>query len=273
MRPIWLRLSDPPAGAAQELDQLWALERAARQPLACVLDLAHRLNVDVDSVRGIAEGAEADLCVGCEAASAGYFKQAYALWRLWFEQSIFALYFLEAPLHREAWRVVEEVDPGKEPLSKLMLHQLTATSGVKHPFAVVYEHRFASLHSAIKVASNMKSTEALRLVKDCETDMSQGVHGTFTPRPLASPAELPGALAHYALPMLQRARTAVGVLCFAYAYALIEPTEQQLAALGSAPPEGGEDENMALLRPLMPALERWLEHLRKLKGGKDGNRG
>jgi hypothetical protein len=272
MRPIWDRLSAPQADILPEIAALRALEKEAHQPLVEAVTLASQVGVEVDSVKELIDAAETDLCAGCEVAAAGYFKQAYALWRSWLEQSVFALYFLEAPLHRQAWQVVTEIDSGKEPRAKLMLHELVSEND--HPFYIVYESRLTTIHEALKVTNVKKTETALKLTNHCLRDLSQGVHGTFNPHPVASHAELPKGLMKHALPTLQRARTAVGALCFAYAYALIgPPTDQQLVALRSPAPEGAEDEGVARLRPLWPAFDRWLEHLRKPQGGKDGNRG
>lgn len=52
-------------------------------------------------------------------ARTGYLKQAYSLWRSWFEQSIFFLYFLEAPLHKAAWKVKAEISQDDSPQYRL----------------------------------------------------------------------------------------------------------------------------------------------------------
>lgn len=252
MRPIWAT-DAPVREGGNVFEELANLELVGASYLEAIL--AAPFLTEVSSVLPIAEAAEIDLRAGCELARGGYFKQAYSLWRSWFEQTIFSLYFLEASLHRLAWRIVEEVKHGEEPPTKLMLHQLLAESGEKHPFAVVYAERFQSLFAALRITTS-KSAGPIKTARHCLTDLSQGVHGTYVPKRVGSRAELPDALSRHALPTLSRARTMVGLFCLAFAHAEVGYSESQLVAAGSPDFSPSEPEE-ELLTKLIHSHQLW----------------
>ena len=260
MRPIWERQGTQATDGPAELLTLAQAEVDAVAPLRGALFAAQTRGIDTEPVTTIMDAAEVDLAVGCGIARVGYFKQAYALWRSWFEQVMFSLYFLEAPLHRSAWRVVEEIEFGKGPAARLMLHQLLADSSEKHPFLIVYDERFRALFAALHVTAPPKNDGPLKHAERCLTDLSQGVHGTFNPRPISAPADLPAALAKHALPVLQRAEATAAFFCFAFVHALLGPNDQQLMAVRQADFKP-EDDDQALVRAMVPGLERWLRML------------
>jgi len=118
IRPIWSQRIDPaPADADPQTKLLLSLETATINQIEAAYQAALQVHHEdnVESVLPLLDSASADLVSGCELARGGYFKQAYALWRAWYEQTLFAIYFIEAPMHRRAWRCFREIEFGKEP--------------------------------------------------------------------------------------------------------------------------------------------------------------
>ena len=152
IRGVWEIEGPLPAVADGNVHALLELERFAIDAvkLCCKTAIAFVDEGNVANVHFLQQSAQADLVAGCELARAGYLKQAYSLWRSWFEQSIFSLYFLEAPIHRAAWKVASEVSLDDNPQYRLMLHQLLNESGERHPFSLVYSDRFFRLLDALR---------------------------------------------------------------------------------------------------------------------------
>lgn len=166
----------------------------------------------VDQLSALTGSAEKDLIAGTEIARCGYLKQAYSLWRSWFEQTIFAIYFFEAPLHRLAWRVSDAVslEEGGPPY-RLMLHQLIKGSGEKHPFAIVYEERFAQVREALRMSKTSKKSDLMNKADRVLTALSQGVHGTFQPKLPAGVEDVERDMERHALEVLGGAAQVVEI--------------------------------------------------------------
>jgi hypothetical protein len=267
IRPIWNQEAALPEGLPPQVEQLVALAEAAVRQSRLSLDAAGHLHPEasVEAIEPIAEAANIDMVAGCEMARAGYFKQAYSLWRGWFEQTLFALYFLEAPLHRLAWRAVEEVALGAAPASKLMLHQILTLNGDKaHHFAVVYVERWETVLRAWRLSAP-RDQNPVRLAAKRLDDLSQGVHGTYRPVPVSSEVALPEALDRHVLPILLATVRLVGFLWFLHVQSHLDLTDAQLAGLrapGFLPPPGSEEE---ILIPLLPQMDLWLDQFRILR--------
>lgn len=202
------------------------------------VDLARTLAGEeyVDELASLMRSAHRDLAGGCEMARTGYLKQAYSLWRSWFEQSIFFLYFLEAPLHKAAWKVKAEINQDDSPQYRLMLHQLLADSGEKHPFTLVYEARFTSLTSALKISSVPKAQRPIQRAIRVLTVLSQGVHGTYQPQSAENLDGLCTQLDTHCRPVLITAEEVVTTLWMLLITDLIALPEEVLVKLreGSA---------------------------------------
>ncbi|WP_313497899.1 hypothetical protein [Pseudoxanthomonas mexicana] len=129
---------------------------------------------------------------------------------------MFALYFLESPINRRAWKVSEMISTTDRPAHRLMLHQLLASSGDKHPFAVVYESRFDSVMSMLRISNIPKQRKILARTDGIFTALSQGVHGTFRPRTPASRAHVGESLERVGIPTLTEANQVLGSywICF-----------------------------------------------------------
>jgi hypothetical protein len=181
LRPVWEAVdlggvSRPDQGELVDLEK-----RLLSETSEIIASAKHAFNDGFTySIESLLEAARTDLVAGCALAHAGYLKQAYSLWRSWFEQSIFAAYFIESPIHSAAWVVNERVEISDSPKVRLMLHQLLADSGEPHPFAVVYADRFDSVLGHLKV-SVPKEQRLIRRASRVLTMLSQGVHGTFRP--------------------------------------------------------------------------------------------
>ncbi|WP_426754306.1 hypothetical protein [Myxococcus sp. Y35] len=265
IRPIWSQQTEPAlAASGPQARQLLAIEAAAIENLekayAAALHVHYEENVE--AIAPLIKSANADLISGCELARSGYFKQAYTLWRTWYEQAIFAIYFIEAPMHRRAWRCFREIEFGKEPPHKLMLHQLLTEKGEKaHPFAVVYADRFKNITSALKI--NIKSEQ--RLIESAThrlTDLSQGVHGTYRPDPPDSMEQLESAIAKHAIPALQMTARIIGLFAFTCIYSHMEFDDPQLIRMRERSFEPANT-NETLITPLLPPLWEWLEAIRR----------
>lgn len=209
IRPVWQIDSQIPNFPETQINELLEVERAAIEAVAlcaalalAVIDESH-----VQSIDFLHRSAKSDLVAGCELARAGYLKQAYSLWRSWFEQSLFSLYFIEAPLHREAWKVSSEIALDDNPPYRLMLHQLLMESGERHPFSLVYGERYMRLAEAFKMNSGQipKNRRPIARAVKVLTALSQGVHGTYQPVAAASLQELCDQLSVHCTPILRDA--------------------------------------------------------------------
>lgn len=184
IRPIWDASLPTHEQLRKEERSLLEVETRIEKASDVFLDLV-RILADkdyVDELSSLSRSAHSDLVGGCEMARAGYVKQAYSLWRSWFEQSIFFLYFLEAPIHKAAWKVKAEVSQDDNPQYRLMLHQLLSNTGEKHPFALVYESRYKILTEALKISGVPKANMPIQKASRVLTTLSQGVHGTYQPQ-------------------------------------------------------------------------------------------
>jgi len=209
IRPIWDIDGAVNTGTEKEVTLLLALEKYAENASALFFDLA-KTYIDEEEVLNLSslrQSCKNDLIAGCELARSGYFKQAYSLWRSWFEQSLFTLYFLEAPIHRTAWKVSEEVSLDDSPKYRLMLHQLLNDSGERHPFTLVYDERYLRLMESLGVNSVQipKDKRPIRAAIAVLTALSQGVHGTYQPASATSYKEACELLNKHCLPVLEKA--------------------------------------------------------------------
>jgi hypothetical protein len=204
---------------------IWNTSSPDSAPLAeaesSLLDIEHRIVNATDTYNQLAQifsdkdyvielsslirSARNDLVGGCEMARAGYIKQAYSLWRSWFEQSIFFLYFLEAPIHKAAWQVKEQVNHDDNPQYRLMLHQLLNNSGEKHPFALVYESRYKKLTATLKISGLPKQEQPIQKAIRVLTTLSQGVHGTYQPQSAKTPEMIHTQIEMHCKPVLSEA--------------------------------------------------------------------
>ncbi|WP_153066528.1 MULTISPECIES: hypothetical protein [Xanthomonas] len=214
-------------------NELHLLEKVALQfqdaYLACA---ALVLSEDeVSQVRPLVASAAEDLTAGCELARLGFLKQAYTLWRSWFEQVIFALYFLESPISRIAWKVKDEVAVGDKPSHRLMLHQLITESGEKHPFAFVYQARFDATMSGLKKSGIPNDQKILKRTERIFTTLSQGVHGTFRPKSPENTEECSAALSKQGLKTLAEAVNVVGLYWICFFYEFLSFDERMLTDL------------------------------------------
>lgn len=124
IRPAWNIEATIENDADSPQSQLIGIQIQATQILSLCHEIAENiLEKDyVSEVHFLLRSGNNDLVAGCELARAGYLKQAYSLWRSWFEQAMFTLYFLEAPIHRAAWKVSLKVELSDNPKYRLMLH-------------------------------------------------------------------------------------------------------------------------------------------------------
>jgi len=166
---------------------------------------------DANESKVLIASANTDLVAGIELARFGYLKQAYTLWRSWYEQVLFALYFLEAPIHRQAWKVSEAVSISDSPKYRLMLHQLLAESGEKHAFVLVYADRYEKLMGKMQKAAPKKD-KPLQKAGKVLTVLSQGVHGTYRPAASKDNSELSKQISTHCLPTLDDAWNVVSQL-------------------------------------------------------------
>lgn len=213
IRPIWSSVVPDHGQLRAEITELLAVERRIVDASKTYLKLSRVLwdPEYVDELEALMRSSHNDLIAGCEVARAGYLKQAYSLWRSWFEQSIFLLYFLEAPLHKAAWSVKAEISQDDSPRHKLMLHQLLAESSEKHPFALVYDARYTRLIEALKISTLPKAQRPITRASKVLTTLSQGVHGTYQPKPAQNMDGLCAQLEHHGTPVLESAEQIVNV--------------------------------------------------------------
>lgn len=207
IRPIWHSGSLNPKGLNAEICLLLAIEQRISAASDVYLRLAREVIDEeyIDDLSSLDKSARTDLIGGCEMARTGYLKQAYSLWRSWFEQTIFYLYFLEAPLHRAAWLVKTEISQDDSPRYKLMLHQLLADSSEKHPFAIVYESRYTQLTNSLKISNIPKTQRPIQRSIRVLTTLSQGVHGTYQPQSAQNIDGLSAQVAKHCRPVLESA--------------------------------------------------------------------
>jgi hypothetical protein len=263
LRPSWqhdLPLWGP---HIEPIAQLMSIESIAREQVERSLNaLPPDLQTSIDAIRPIIETANVDLTIGCDVARGGHLKQAFSLWRAWFEQSLFALYFLEAPLHRRAWRTVDAVGAGKRPAFSLMLHQILVSDGDRaDPFGLVYKERCDNLLAALRI-SLKKDLHPLRVATHRLTDLSQGVHGTFRPARVAAETDLGPALNKHALPVLRSTVRVVGFLWFVCVQSSLDLSAEQVIGMRSASftPDASKTEETAV-HPVLPQLRDWLQEV------------
>ncbi|HEX4403882.1 MAG TPA: hypothetical protein VH560_03590 [Polyangia bacterium] len=267
IRPIWATdaavLNQP---HSPQIQCLLDLERRASRELERSIEAARNVFPQdrVESVESLFESARFDLVAGVELARGGYFKQTYSLWRSWYEQTLFALYFIEAPLHRIAWRRAPQIELGDEPRVKLMLHQMLPESGDKaHPFGAVYSERFKSLFAALRVTVPKKSAP-LSTAEHRLRDLSQGVHGTYQPSPVWSVGELQKPLETHILRLFELVIATIGIFLFSCVQSQLGLSETQLTKFLNRefqPSADDEDENV--IAPLLPQLWAWLDFMRE----------
>ncbi|MCK8497232.1 hypothetical protein [Myxococcus fulvus] len=268
-RKIWDRNSTtPPSATEPAINEFCQLEAEARALGKLSFEAAkksHGIDI-VEPLASLLVAAETDLIAGCDLARHGYLKQAYALWRSWFEELLIATYFVEAPIVRLAWKTVEEITkPGKRPPISLMSHQLLVTSGDKaHPFAIAYEERFKRLLDALKISQLPKDRYPLTLAEHTITDLSQGVHGTYRPPPINSAHQLPTFIAKHVNPIFRRTSHLAGLFLFTLIHSSTSISEEILIKMTNnsyAPTETSDEESTLL--PLIPQLNKGIALLKE----------
>jgi hypothetical protein len=254
VRPVWKAASSLSLKAGP-LSELHALERLVVRELEGFSELAELVGDSrlVSDMRLLYDNAANDLVAGCELARLGYFKQAYSLWRSWFEQVLFGLFFLESPIHGLAWTVQESLSLDKGPAYRLMLHQLLVEGRDGHPFALVFADRFEKVIGALKYSSVPKDKRVLKRTDKVLTAFSQGVHGTYRPRKIHGAKQVEHRLETEALPLLNEALKAVGQLWCLYVVFAFSIDEGELIQLkaGTLPasPQLGIIEDFFLSAP------------------------
>jgi hypothetical protein len=250
MRPLW----GPLPGATQEL---LVLERAALDGIDTSRAVAIAIAPEAERIGPIVQACRLDIIAGTELARAGYLKQACALWRSWCEQALFGLYFFEAPLHRLAWRGAPEIDPGRPPVLRLMLHEMLISSGDRaHPFALVYSDRCKTLLDLLRIGIP-QANQPMKILNHRFSDLSQAVHGTYRPVPPASEADAPGALGTQLVSIFEATVTIVGLLWFVGIQAQLDLVPDRLIAMRDEGFVAASPEEEMLLR-LLPQLKRYL---------------
>lgn len=211
------------------------LERTTIKGLMVFLDFvnAYMDGDDAEQAKSLINSANIDLIAGCELARFGYLKQAYTLWRSWYEQVMFALYFLEAPIHRQAWKVSEIVTTSESPKYRLMLHQLLADSSEKHAFVLVYTDRYIKLLEVLKRGKPAKSRQLLEKAGKILTVLSQGVHGTYRPAFANNDDELSRQIFTHCLPTLEEAWVTVSEFWLLFLINIIDLPSDAVVSLGN----------------------------------------
>ena len=234
IRPIW-DMSEVIITTNEQQKSLLILEGLIGTTLKIYLDIARVFEVstesNINSIESLIDTAFVDLVAGCEMARCGYLKQAYTLWRSWFEQVMFALYFLEAPLHREAWKHSESVSLDDSPPYRLMLHQLLADSSERHTFVLVYTDRYIKLIQILKASKPPKAQEPVKRATRVLTQLSQGVHGTFRPKLMTSLEKACTQLEAHGIPALQNAWSVVSEIWLLYIANTVDLPESGWALL------------------------------------------
>lgn len=259
IRPIWNTSFQADAQHRPEVSALLEVEKRIANATSLYLDIA-RLFADEDYVKelsSLSKSAQNDLIGGCEMARTGYAKQAYSLWRSWFEQSIFFLYFLEAPIHKAAWQVKAEISQEDNPQYRLMLHQLLSNGGERHPFALVYDSRYKKLTGALKISGLAKADHPIQKATRVLTTLSQGVHGTYQPSSAKNLDEICHQLTANCTPVLCAAEEVWNAFWILLITELIALPEDALIALreGDQPIEClreaglGDANNLASIAP------------------------
>lgn len=233
IRPVWIQDNDAIHAPNGEVADLLTTEKKIIENKNNLLRATASLFDDyyVKELTPLLDSAQRDLTAGCELARTGYLKQSYSLWRSWFEQSVFFLYFLEAPLHKAAWNVKAEVSADDNPQYRLMLHQLLSNSGERHPFAIVYEARFANITSALKYGSIPKDKRPIQRAGRVLTQLSQGVHGTYRPQVPSGLEELRKKLREHCIPVLIESENVLNTLWLSLFADLLALPEQILVKL------------------------------------------
>jgi hypothetical protein len=237
IRPIW-EIDTPVTVSEAEPKLLLELEALITETLKNYHEIARVFEVagdsDINAAKSLLSAANVDLVAGCEMARFGYLKQAYTLWRSWLEQVIFTLYFLEAPLHHNAWKIKDAVTLEDSPKYRLMLHQLLSDSGSeKHAFALVYTERYLLLIEKMKAGKPVKDQSLLKQATKVLTQLSQGVHGTFRPKLMKSSSEVCVQLGLYGTPALAAAWSVVSEFWLVFITISIAFTEEQIVSLRS----------------------------------------
>jgi len=232
-RPIWNIEERPKDLPAKAFDDLIDLERVVIRGLNAFSEFvdAYVDEGEATQARALISTANTDLVAGCELARFGYLKQAYSLWRSWYEQVIFALYFLEAPIHRQAWKVSKSVTIADSPKYRLMLHQLLADSSEKHAFMLVYADRYQKLLEGLKRGKPVKDRQPLIKAGKILTVLSQGVHGTYRPAIAQNEEELSSQLLTHCIPTLNDAWLTVSEFWLLFLTSLVDFPEDVLIKL------------------------------------------
>ncbi|WP_353086104.1 hypothetical protein [Stenotrophomonas sp.] len=237
IRAIWqvsdaLDLNYPSERELHALERSIALELGMFSELSRILgDSAVAAQV---SISQLYENAENDLVAGCELARNGYFKQAYSLWRSWFEQAVFGLFFIESPIHSHAWSGVELLTLDSGPDYRLMLHQLLANGRDGHPFSVVFGERFKQLLTALKLSGFPKKKYILSRAEIVLTALSQGVHGTYRPKKITDEKKIIEIISSESMPLLREAFSVVGILWCMHFISSLTISEGDIVSLRTA---------------------------------------
>lgn len=271
IRSAWDTRADLGTNFSPEVQRLFSLENTAIKYTDDLLTTAQKYIPEdfVEQVKPTFSSALLDLTAGCELARCGYQKQAYSLWRSWYEQSLFALYFMEAPLHRQAWRQVDSVQFGHEPKVKLMLHQILESSGDKlHPFGYIYTERYNNLKSRLRI-DVAKERSIVALAVSRLIDLSQGVHGTYRPILPKKIDELNNFLELHGNNMLAATLEVVGMFYFLLIADKCELSDEQYVRITSKPftPDSESPDEMQIAK-FITALWSWQEGNQASKNSK-----
>lgn len=201
---------------------------------------------EAHSVSFLIQSAHKDLIAGTELARSGYVKQAYSLWRAWFEQCLFALYFREAPLHRQAWKVSEAIGLDDNPQYRLMLHQLLSESGEKHPFSIVYQEREDRIAAALKAGLPSKRDRLIAKASRTLTLFSQGVHGTYQPASANSRKDNQDSINKHCLNALRDAAAIVRRFWVLHVLSQVDLPESYLISLREGKPMSEQVKDLEL---------------------------
>ena len=232
VRPVWC-VATGLNGISGQVAKLHAREKQALGDMGVFLRLVEKM-VDAeltDSVLPLNKTATNDLVAGCELARVGYLKQAFSLWRAWFEQVIFALFFIESPIYHMAWAVTQTVGLEDNPKFRLILHQIVSEGSEKHPFAIVYSERFVQLLSRLKVSNLSKDRYVVKRPGRVLTALSQGVHGTYRPKDIDGEAKIDERLEKDVIPIFDEMAKVVGQLWCLYLMYQMDMSDDMLLQL------------------------------------------
>lgn len=232
-REVWNAKNYPQNLYDDTFKEIIAIEKSAINGLQIFIDIIETFIGENEAIQAkeLISTANIDLIAGCEMARFGYLKQAYTLWRSWYEQVLFSLYFLEAPIHRQAWKVSESVSISDSPKYRLMLHQLLADSSEKHAFTLVYADRYIKILESLKKTNVPKSNYTLARAGKILTVLSQGVHGTYRPTISKDNSELSKQLTQHCLPTLQNAWKTVSEMWLLFITNVVDLPETSLISL------------------------------------------